>query len=213
MNLSNQPVVLAPAVGRFLIGILVAGLFASPVFAQANKVQRDLVPAVNVTSVGEGPLILLRWLATQDVASTLQVSTRTVPTLLENGLSLKEDTEATLAKTPRPPLERFWTIQGQIRETELPSMPRAQWRVLDGAARLYMLRPVAVPEAIVENDDRERPTKSAPIQTKPESDRQDLTGSKIPSASSPDSSAFEKARAFARVQDNAIPRCAGAILR
>ena len=212
MNRSNQPVVLAPTVGRFLIGMLVAGLFTLPVLAQADKVQRDLVPAVNVTSVGEGPPILLRWLATQDAASTLQVSTRTVPTLLENGLSLKEDTEATLAKTPRPPLERFWTIQGRIRETELPSMPRAQWRVLDGAARLYMLRPAAVPEATVENDDRERPTKSAPIQTKPGPDRPDPTGSQIPSASKPNSSAFEKARAFARVQDNAISRCAGAAI-
>lgn len=212
MNFMNPSIFLAAAVDRRTVGLVVAGLFASPVFAQAAKVERHLVPTVNVTDLGTGRPILLRWRDSSDGASTLQVTTRTVPTLLENGLDLKEDAEAVLAKTPRPPLERFWTIQGRIRATEDSSMPQAQWRVLDGAARLFMLEPTGIPEATVEDPDGDPPRKSATDKAEKNTGRTTGTGSGVQSTSAPNAGAIERARAFARVQDNAISRTAGAAI-
>jgi hypothetical protein len=212
MNFMNPSILLAAAIDRRIISLLVAGLFASPVFAQAAKVERDLVPTVNVTDLGTGRPILLQWRDSSDAASTLQVTTRTVPTLLENGLDLKEDAETVFATTPRPPLERFWTIQGRIRVTEDSSMPLAQWRILDAAARLFMLRPTGIPEAKVEDPDGDPPKKSATGKAEQKTGRTTGTGSGIPSASAPNASAIERARAFARVQDNAISRTAGAAI-
>ncbi len=212
MNSIRHSLFLRPVVHRILLGMLAIGHLASPASAQADKVERDLVPDIDVTTPGEGRPILLRWLDTQDAASKIQVTTLTVPTLLENGLALKEDAEAALANTPRPPLERFWTLQGRMRPTGDSSKMLAQWRVLDGAARLYLIDRPGIPEARVEDADQPAPVKSEPETEPTKPDPTDATGSGIKSATAPSSSALERARAFARVQDDAISRCAGAAI-
>jgi hypothetical protein len=212
MNFNRHSPLLRPAVHRIVLGMLVIGHLVSPARAQAEKVERDLVPDIEVTSPGDGRPILLRWLDSDDAASKLQVTTLTVPTLLENGLDLKENAEAALASTPLPPLERFWTLQGRMRSTEDSSKMRAQWRVLDGAARLYLIDRPGIPEARVEDADQETPVKSEVEAEPTKTDSTAATGSQVKSAATRSSTALERARAFARVQDDAISRSAGAAI-
>ena len=212
LSIMNHMTHLKSAVRRFPIGMLAVGLFTSPIFAQTTKIERDLIPSVTVTDLGEGRPIILRWFDPSNAASTLQVTSRTVPTLLENGIDLKEDAKAILVNTSRPPIERFWTIQGQIRASEDSATPLARWRVLNGAARLFMIRPEGIPEATINDADREPPKKSATDKAEEKSDQNRATGTAIKSPFAPNGAVIERARAYARVQDNAASRCAGAAI-
>lgn len=176
---------------------------------QTGPEDRTRIPMIEVTEAGAGTPVLLRWRPEDASAATIMVSTRNVLSSLQNGRLLADTPEAAMTTTKRPPLEYLWTVQGSLRTIAGRTEPVAQWRVLNGAARLHGVEPEATPEPASENS------------TEPDADSSDdaaSTASTPPDAASTKSTTnrprfvanLDRSRRLARIQDDAAARTAGA---
>lgn len=120
-----------------LRAILVSTIATTAVAQDASET-RDRRPIVQVTGIGEGDPVVLRWRPASGQTSTVQISTRTVPSELERPGIDDLDPEVVLTGFTRPPIEKMWTIDGRVvRQNESSEAPtKVRWRVLDAVARL-----------------------------------------------------------------------------
>ncbi len=170
---------------------------------QTTPEDRTRVPMIEVTEPGEGRPVLLRWRPEEPSAATIMVSSRNVLSSLQNGRLLANTPEAAMTTTKRPPIEYLWTVQGSLRNPADRREPVAQWRVLNGAARLHGVEPEAAPEAPTEPDpaDDAGSTAGGPPDATPAretTDRPRFVAN------------LERSRQLARIQDDAASRTAGA---
>ncbi len=176
-------------------------------WGQTAPEDRTRVPMIEITEEGEGRPVLLRWRPAESSTTTIMVSSRNVLSSLQNGRLLADTPEAAMTTTKRPPLEYLWTVQGSLREVAGRREPVAQWRVLNGAARLHGVDPEpapdppAEPDATAGTDDVAGPTDGAP-------------GDASPTTRTTNRPRFvanlERSRQLARIQDDAAARTAGA---
>lgn len=176
---------------------------------------------VEILTRGDGPPIVLRWRPTADRPQVIQVGTRTVPSVVESpGL---EDTDAPvrLAGFMRPPIEKLFTLQGRLSrvdETAGSGSARMEirWRVVDAAARLFGIRPAAMPEPAepTDADDAEGPG-TAPPAAGEQPSTEDLVSSRIRDedrlrGSEPE--ALETALQFERITNQSLQKIDGAAI-
>ena len=127
---------------RSLFSILLAASLGAECLGQSDVQERERRPIVQVTKSGDGVPVVLRWRPSPDQKSTVQVSTRTLPTALEKPNIDDIDPEIVLTGFKQPPIEKLWTIEGRIeRKTEdVDEDDRIRWRVLDAVARLVGIK-------------------------------------------------------------------------
>ena len=122
--------------------ILLAASLGTVALGQSDAQDRERRPIVQVTKIGDGTPVVLRWRPSPDQKSTVQVSTRTLPTALEKPDIDDIDPEVVLTGFAQPPIEKLWTIEGRIeRKTEdVGRDERIRWRVLDAVARMVGIK-------------------------------------------------------------------------
>ena len=166
--------------------ILWSALFAllvvsSPASGQTRPEERNRPPIVTLIEAGDGEPALLRWRVPEErVDRTLVVTTRTSISGATRPSIEGDEVDVTLRGSIRPPMEKIWTLSGRFsRDAEIA--PTAQWRVVDGAARLYGIEGLAraragekidpddgdQPEKPIEGVDQETPTPPGTGKTKP----------------------------------------------
>lgn len=127
--------------------MLLAAFIGTTALGQTSAVERDQRPIVQVTGVGTGEPIVLRWRPATGEAATVQISTRTVPTALERPDVDDVDPETVLTGFTRPPIEKLWTLQGRIARTQTStdSATQVRWRIIDAVARIVGIKETRQP--------------------------------------------------------------------
>ena len=176
---------------------------------------RTRIPMIEITEPGEGTPVLLRWRPAEASTATIMVSSRNVLSSLQNGRLLANTPEAAMTTTKRPPIEYLWTVQGSLRDAADQREPVAQWRVLNGAARLHGVEPEAAPATAPEAT---TDASTAPDADVDPGDQAESTTGGAPDAAPANETTnrprfvanLERSRQLARIQDDAAARTAGA---
>ena len=200
-----------------LVAILATSAFAH---GQSEAGERDVPPKVTVVEVGDGTPVLLRWRESDRSRQQVVVATRTLSTTAEKPGIDATDPAVILRGMTRPPLERQWTIEGQIaREQE--GTRSARWRVLDGAARIVGVRGYVRPEdptsdgiGTTDGDGDEAPAgKPGPLERfDPRDEAERQIGSDAGEEESSDAEALARAVKLERLADAAVGRTGAATM-
>ncbi len=173
---------------------------------QDDAEDRTTIPMIEVVDPGEGTPVLLRWRPADASTATVMVSSRNVLSSLQNGSVLANSPEAAMTTTKRPPLEYLWTVQGRLRDGTDRREAVAQWRVLNGAARLYGVEPETAPgKPAGTDDDTEADTDPPPVGAGPDAGSTRTTTDRPRFVAN-----LERSRRLAQIQDDAAARTAGA---
>ena len=116
--------------------ILAMLVVSSTVTGQTRPEERNRPPVVTLVDSGEGVPVLLRWRAAEErVKRTTIVSAQTAPSTVPRPSLNGKEPDVVLRGLTRPPIEKIWTISGGLSRNDAGVLT-AQWRVVDGAARL-----------------------------------------------------------------------------
>jgi len=192
---------------------------------------------VAVVGRGEGVPVVLRWRPITERDRVIQIGTRTVPSTLESPGLADPDADIRLSGFMRPPIEKLFTLQGRVSRIDADATKSAdapepaagmeiRWRVMDAAARLFGIRPSAVPTPASEPND-DAPTDPAdpadagdgpgraPSRPSDQPTTEELVSSKVRDAdrergSDPD--ALRKALDFERITNESLQKVDGAAI-
>ncbi|MCP4837404.1 MAG: hypothetical protein GY895_21875 [Phycisphaera sp.] len=160
-------------ISRHLPAVLIA-LMASTTIAtgQAASEERNRPPVVTLVQRGEGIPVLLRWRPGQRVDRTIVVSSQTGTTTTERpALDAEEDARVQRGFI-KPPIQKIWTVSGRMTQREDEGSV-AQWRVIDGAARVIGVEGLA----------RARGTETGDAESAAETGKDEIESESTPPAS------------------------------
>ena len=144
--------------------ILTALALSSATAGQTTPEERDRPPVVEMIKAGDGIPVLLRWNPPEDrTARNVLVSVRTAPSTVPRPTLEGSEPDVVLQGFTRPPLERIWTLTGQITKNDSGSSS-ARWRVVDGAARVIGVEGLARARA----GEEKKPAEDAGAEKSPE---------------------------------------------
>ena len=177
----------------FVLSILLGATIGSTAVGQSGAERRDRRPIVQVTGIGEGEPVVLRWRPSPGQTSTVQISTRTVSSGLERPDLEDLDTEIVLTGFDRPPIQKLWTIEGRVdrKPGDSDATDRVRWRILDAVARLVGIKETR--SAAGNAPSPAEPTPPPKDAEKPIPDRNDQLGNKVPPPTASDPNALARA--------------------
>lgn len=200
------------------VALLSTALLAAAVAVAQDTASpsRDARTAIEVLDRGTGTPVVLRWRTDDTVPVTVQVSTRTVPAVVESpGL---DDTEpdVRLAGFQRPPIEKAWTLQGRLDratddDSDTTGTVEARWRVIDAAARLVGIRPVTAPPAETTPDTVDGPGQAPPRDDQP-ARKETLSPETKDVQRGSDPELLAKAIVFERITNESLQKTDGAAI-
>ena len=138
-----------------IIALLVVSSIAT---GQTRPAERNRPPVVTLINPGDGIPVLLRWRAAEERATrTTIVTTQTAPSTVARPTLDDKEPDVVLRGLTRPPMEKIWTISGALSRNDA-SVVTAQWRIVDGAARLIGIEGLARARA---GEQKKEPTEGA----------------------------------------------------